>query len=456
MRFPAKRFTRPGVEREGNGVELILRLDRQVGHLGHVLAQQATETQGHLATYDKNGNRTSDTYQGTQLVAQIGVDGSTQYVVHEGLVTMHYRYDAAGRLTETAVGAIDAQGNALGAAYATVVSQNYYDGAGRLIQSGPGSNLPSGYAAAALANPDAAYGTTRTANTYDTNGRLLSERITHLSGVLLRDTSYVGGYDAAGNVLSYVITDENGVATTTVSRVLLDDYRRTATTTTKVAPNGVAAVTSSTYAYDRNGQLAGVNTTSALGAVRSRQMHNDLNGNVLQTKDGDVITNRLVIDGRTYASWQGSATAAVWASSLTTMSGADIAGITALYQELLKRPPDQAGLEFWIGAMERGATLDDIREAIMSTEEYKKLQEQPPPDPEPEPEPEPDPDSCGERLLRFIRRAARPRAQRNGPCLLEGGARQRDLDLGGCRTDPIEPGVQESSEHASGTGPFRR
>jgi len=56
-----------------------------------------TTAQGHLVTYDRNGNRTSDTYQGTQLVAQIGADGKTSYVVHQARITVYYRYDAAGR-----------------------------------------------------------------------------------------------------------------------------------------------------------------------------------------------------------------------------------------------------------------------------------------------------------------------------------------------------------------------
>ncbi|MFS2027882.1 hypothetical protein [Massilia sp. CT11-137] len=60
-----------------------------------------TTAQGHLVTYDKNGNRTSDTYQGSQLVAQVGADGATRYVVHAGRITVYYRYDAAGRLSET-------------------------------------------------------------------------------------------------------------------------------------------------------------------------------------------------------------------------------------------------------------------------------------------------------------------------------------------------------------------
>jgi len=40
-RFPAERFSRPGIERKRDGVKLFLRIDRQVRAFGHVLAQQA-------------------------------------------------------------------------------------------------------------------------------------------------------------------------------------------------------------------------------------------------------------------------------------------------------------------------------------------------------------------------------------------------------------------------------
>ncbi|MFL6676160.1 MAG: transglycosylase SLT domain-containing protein [Massilia sp.] len=269
-------------------------------------ANNLAEMQGQLATYDKNGNITSTTYQGSQLVAQIGADGRTHYVVHQGQVKMYYRYDAAGRLTETAVGAVDAQGNALNTSYATVVSQNYYDAAGRLVQSGAGSNLPAEYAQAALANQESAYRTDLTVKQYDADGRLLRARITHLNGQLLQDTNYAGGYDAVGNALSYKFIDANGsVGTTSVSLVRQDGYRRTGTTTTKVAPNGVAAVTRVAYTYDTAGSLVHIDTVSAKGEVASRDLFNDLSGHILQTKDGDQVINRLVVDGHVYATWAG-------------------------------------------------------------------------------------------------------------------------------------------------------
>jgi YD repeat-containing protein len=309
-----------------------------------------TEAQGHLVTYDKNGNRTSETYQGSQLVAQVGADGVTRYVVHQGRITMYYRYDAAGRLTETAVGAIDAQGNALNASYATVVSQNYYDA----------------------------------------DGRLQRERITSLSGVLLRETDYTGGYDAAGNVLSYTITDGSGnQSTTQISQTVSNGYQRDGAVTTKVASNGVAVSTRSSYSYDSNGNLVRTDSTSALGAVTTHEQDNDLSGHVLQTKDGDMVVNRLVVGGRTYAVWQGQEVAAVApmrartmmraammeVSTASVMDGEDfVAEVTDVYWSLLHRAPDPGGLAFWVDGMEHGLTLENLISEFMAGPEYAAVQ----------------------------------------------------------------------------------
>jgi YD repeat-containing protein len=263
-----------------------------------------TEGQGHLVTYDHNGNRTSDAYQGSQLVAQVGADGTTSYVVHQGRVTVYYRYDAAGRLAETAVGAIDAQGNALDESQATVVSQNYYDAAGHLIQTGGGDKLPAAYVQAAAGNPSVAFDTRRTVREYDAEGRLQDERIIDASGVLVQDTSYAGGYDALGNVLAYTVADRTGsISNTTVSYVKGEGYSRAAVTTTKTAPSGVSVSAGSIYGYDVNGDLVRTDTTSAMGAVSTVTQTSDFNGDILQTNDGSAVWNRLVVNRKVYAVW---------------------------------------------------------------------------------------------------------------------------------------------------------
>ncbi len=324
-----------------------------------------TTAQGHLVTYDKNGNRTSDTFQGSQLVAQVGADGATRYLVHQGRITVHYRYDAAGRLSETAIGAIDAQGNALDPSRATVVSQNYYDAAGHLIQSGGGDKLPAGYAQTAANNPGAAFNTNRTVREYDADGRLQHERITDRAGVLVQDTSYAGGYDAVGNVLSYTITDGSGnVSRTTVTEIKGEGYDRSGITTTKTAPSGVSVSASTHYAYDVNGELVRTDTTSAMGTVSTIKQTNDFDGNILQTIDGNEAWNRLVVDGQVYAVWDPPT------GDVPDPTDA----ITAMYWELLDRAPDAAGLAWWVHTVvDEGYSLQSVYDGIKDSDEYKQL-----------------------------------------------------------------------------------
>ncbi|MFZ6876633.1 hypothetical protein ACO0LF_31770, partial [Undibacterium sp. Di27W] len=78
-----------------------------------------TSTQGHLLTYDKNGNVASDTAWGKELVAQIpwGSNGQpdvsrTTYIVREGLITRYFSYDAANRVSKVAVASYDQLGKA--------------------------------------------------------------------------------------------------------------------------------------------------------------------------------------------------------------------------------------------------------------------------------------------------------------------------------------------------------
>jgi hypothetical protein len=207
--------------------------------------------------------------------------------------------------------------------------------------------------------------------------------------VLVRDTSYAGGYDAVGNIVSYVITDGSGnVSTTQITHTRLDGYKRGDTVTTKVAPNGVAAATSSGTTYDSNGDMVRTDTTSAMGAVTSHEQHNDLSGRVLQSKDGDMVVNRLVVGGRTYAVWQGQEAVAVAPMQAHAMfrpmlqmiadpglepggGGGDdgaidyVGLVTGLYWSLLGRAPDAGGLDFWVGAMKNGLTIDQV--AVVGT-----------------------------------------------------------------------------------------
>jgi hypothetical protein len=49
-------------------------------------------------------------------------------------------------------------------------------------------------------------------------------------------------------------------------------------------------------------------------------------------------------------------------------------GIAGLYQELLGRAPDQAGLQFWQDSAAKGVSLDVMRQNFMASDEYKAHQ----------------------------------------------------------------------------------
>jgi hypothetical protein len=91
------------------------------------------------------------------------------------------------------------------------------------------------------------------------------------------------------------------------------------------------------------------------------------------------------VDGQVYAVWD-------------PPEGGDItdptAEISAMYWQLLDRAPDQAGLSFWVNAVESGqATIQDVYNDIINSDEYKQLHSgdgsggggdpTPPPDPGP-------------------------------------------------------------------------
>lgn len=79
--------------------------------------------QGHILTYDKNGNRTSDTKWGQQVVRQVSVTSrddagnpvasQVSYVNHAGRVTEFYTYDRMNRLSTVSAGAYDEGWNQL-------------------------------------------------------------------------------------------------------------------------------------------------------------------------------------------------------------------------------------------------------------------------------------------------------------------------------------------------------
>ncbi|GAB3661473.1 LysM peptidoglycan-binding domain-containing protein [Ramlibacter alkalitolerans] len=269
-------------------------------------------TQGHQITYDKNGNRTSDRYWGNVVVSSGGAqtivgfnDESgvaiyattpVTYTQTAGYTTEEYRYDNLNRLQSVV------KDN-------TQIDVRYYDGADRVVQSGPGGALPLKYAEilnAGLA-PDQKNGNETRRNRYDANGRLLHQRVLKSDNSLKADVSWdageaysdgdktmrADGYDAAGNALSYVTKNYDGGAVTEFTTTLkrYDGYQA-------AVINGVSSKQlpgSTTQEYDVNGYLFRV--TDSTQANNTRSFVNDANGRALFVNQAGNVQRQLIVNG---------------------------------------------------------------------------------------------------------------------------------------------------------------
>jgi YD repeat-containing protein len=269
-----------------------------------------TSAQGHVITYDKDGNRISDTSWGEQIVAQRASNGSISYVDHTGMITTYYGYDHAGRLSTVSIGAFDSLWNALPAANAVVVGQYYYDGAGNTVQEGAGDQMPAAYRAAVEANTKLASTLSTTMRRYDANGRLLIERVTELNGALRSQSDYTsaGSYDAEGNLLYYVATDATSVSQIVTTQGKMDGYVRTSLVTTKTVTGKASTVSTTTYNYNANSGLVNDVYTAKAGATPVTTAYiKTITGGVLQTADGTTTSRNLRVGSHVYASWSSGA-----------------------------------------------------------------------------------------------------------------------------------------------------
>ncbi|MFZ6721382.1 carbohydrate-binding protein [Undibacterium sp. Ji49W] len=263
--------------------------------------------QGHVVNYDKNGNRISDTSWGNVLVAQVD-NGVTNFVMHEGFITQYFHYDAANRLERVSTAAFDRNWNTLPESFAIVTDQRYYDGAGRLVESGLGDQTPVQYRQALLQHPELASSNITTIRRYDANGRLLVERVNAADGSMRYQTDYTDGYDAEGHALSYVTTDSKGnVTRVNIVESKLDGYKQQSISTTVTHPNGSIEVSRTIYTYDANGYLVRMDITDAKGVTTARSFVNDIDGHILQSRDQDKLLNRLTTDGHVLSTWDGIA-----------------------------------------------------------------------------------------------------------------------------------------------------
>jgi YD repeat-containing protein len=267
--------------------------------------------QGHRISYNVNGNRKSDRHIGTQVSATaLGTPGESgfaaplyAYASQRGLVTETYGYDSNNRLTSVRGTAFDSQFQAQDASHDLLLDARQYDGADRLIASGP-QGLSQGVEQQ-LVDAHATLGVTATRNSYDANGRLLQQTSLGLDdpgdghGIVAADVDANGnpheplarfavkseatydGYDGAGNLRTYHVTvpGEHGYTSTyTLTQARYDSYKDGAIDATRADNTGEPGNT--TERYDVNGNLIGV--TDATKAEYARTFINDARSNLLQ------------------------------------------------------------------------------------------------------------------------------------------------------------------------------
>ncbi len=227
-------------------------------------------TQGHILTYDLDGNRTSDTHGGLEYNAQ----GQ----VITGLVTEGYAYDSMNRLVQSTYNGV-------------VTDVRTYDAADHVLTSGSNGSASQAYFNGLQIDASGQV------NTYDADGELVTQTNYDADG---KETDVVDydRYDAAGNVLEYTETvPGSGGYTNTF------DYDMVRYAGYQVADiRGTSTEFDSgetTYHYDANGALIGL--TDATDGANNRTFVNDANGMILQKVQGSNVENEMIVDGQVLA-----------------------------------------------------------------------------------------------------------------------------------------------------------
>lgn len=267
---------------------------------------------GHVITYDRNGNRTSDTSWGKRVAATNGASAVLYYnddsdgtgvpnnnltfSKADGWTTEVYRYDAANRLQSIVRDGV-------------MVNHRRYDGADRLLFSGPAS-LPTGYLSAARTdlkeNEDD--GLSQTYSRYDANGRLLYQRTVGSDGqdraIVSWDPSQdigggvrAAGYDGVGNAKGYAVRDAKSGTVTTYNTTFKRFEGHQADEIN--ASSTVTAPGKTTHGYDANGHLVSLRDSSM--SANNRDFVNDSQGRALYVNQAGRVQRQLIVNGEVLA-----------------------------------------------------------------------------------------------------------------------------------------------------------
>ncbi|MDB5856274.1 MAG: rane protein of unknown function [Herminiimonas sp.] len=265
-------------------------LNSNAGDLGNL-----QNGQGHIVAYDKNGNRISDTFVGNHVTQaggetvsgtdesgnQVTVTNPITYGKAVGVTSEAYRYDVNNRMVEVQRDGV-------------MIDTRYYDGADRVVQTGPAATLSQGYVEQLNDGPVGNGSETRI-NRYDLNGSLLHQQVSKSDGEAKYDIDYQ--YDGAGNVVAYtdVIHGDNGyTASYRYSQLRQDGYKEGTITGTRTDNAGAPGVT--TNSYDVNGTLVGI--ADSTKSENDRSFISDAAGIVLQKTQQGHVQRQIVVGGQ--------------------------------------------------------------------------------------------------------------------------------------------------------------
>ncbi|WEF32877.1 hypothetical protein [Pseudoduganella chitinolytica] len=243
---------------------------------------KAVRGTGHEITYDRSGNRLSDTYSGTRVINNFISYGTEK----DAETTETYRYDAAGRLQSIRRDGL-------------LIDERHYDDAGRISQSGLAAKGARGVADVLKAlGIDIA----QRVYTYNVFGHMTRQKDLNASLDGMQDI-WFNGYDEMGNLTGYDVVSAADGKNKGIYRIeydYRDAYKELKTT---LAKDG-SVVTST---YDANGnRISILETKTDKTTVRNRLWYDAdghvqsykpegkdggfnliVNGNVLGEEDGD-------------------------------------------------------------------------------------------------------------------------------------------------------------------------
>lgn len=341
-----------------------------------------TAGQGHILSYDKNGNRVADESWGTAVVpeysqntdasgAPVGDPYLAGYTTRTGVITTWYGYDSVNRLSTVSTGAygqqqtgtvqkvvpqldesgnpvLDESGNpitntvstpvysevALDQSHAVTLDVRRYDGANRVVSSGPVNLPPSGTGVAigtivssgntgplhasymeALAGSNTNQpGSTATTTRYDAAGQVLSQHVVNeVDGTRSYDVSYektvvTGTHTVQVQTGTTPVLDESGSPTYDESgnAITVPVYTTQTVTDTAEVSTYDAAGNALGYRVTQNGtvtdytfsqavyegyQEGGVSAVSSAGSSGSTGEQYDANGFLVGLTDSTQGAN---------------------------------------------------------------------------------------------------------------------------------------------------------------------